>query len=55
MLETGNEKPTLKSTLTDFLAAPFYTIASGCLMVVAYLTDREYVLVSIEYEEEDEC
>ena len=55
MLETGNKKPTLKSTLTDFLAAPFFMIAGGCLIVVAHLTDQEYVLVSIDYEEDDEC
>ena len=52
MQQTGSEKPTVKSTLIDFLAAPLYVLVNISLWGIALMTGRYIVLIEMEKEDE---
>lgn len=53
MQKTGNKKPIGKSTLTEFLAAPFMFLAGLNLWISAYITGNHLILMQIEEENDD--
>jgi hypothetical protein len=45
---TGAGKPSVKSTLTNFMAAPFMTTAWCCLWFATLITGNSHFLIEVE-------
>ncbi len=45
---TGEEKLSVKSTLTNFVAAPFMLIAWCCLWIATLITGNSHFLIEVE-------
>lgn len=52
MQQTGSERRTVKSTLIDFLATPFYLMVHVGLWCIALMTGRYIVLIEMEQDDE---
>ena len=48
MQPTGEEKPSVKSTLTNFIAAPFMMAAWCCLWIATLITGNSHFLIEVE-------
>ena len=53
MQETGNKKPTVKSMIIDLAVAPFFLISSLCLWTIVFISNRHFILIELEEEDED--
>lgn len=49
--QTGNEKRSVKSVTTEFIAAPFMFGAWTCLWCVTLITGNAHFLISVEEED----
>jgi hypothetical protein len=54
MQPTGSEKPSTKSTITEFLASPFMLLAGLNLWIATFITGNPVILMEIQYEEDDD-
>jgi len=53
MQETGNKKPTVKSMIIDLAVAPFFLISSLCLWTIVFISNRHFILIELEEDDED--
>lgn len=52
MRETGNKKPTVKSMIIDLALTPFFLIASLCLWTIVFISNRHYILIELEDDDD---
>ena len=54
MQPTGSEKPSARSTITEFLASPFMLLAGLNLWVATLITGNPVILMEIQYDDDDD-